>query len=72
MSKRKDPIIELTYEQLMTAELEYIGFDGQVWSHDVDAVIVNSIAVFDRSNAISTKGAKMMNRWLLERFGYKL
>jgi hypothetical protein len=70
--KRKHEIIELTWEQFMSYDLEKIGFDGHIWETWVDAVIVDSVAVFDRNNAITKTGRKTMNEWLSKRFGYSL
>ena len=70
--KTKNVIVELTWDQFMTYELEQIGFDGHIWESWVDAVIVDSVAVFDRNNAITKNGRKTMNNWLSKRFGYSL
>jgi hypothetical protein len=73
MSKKKESkILELTWEQFFSYDLEKIGFDGQIWEPWVDAVIVDSVAVFDRNNAITKNGRKIMNEWLSKRFGYSL
>jgi hypothetical protein len=71
-TKRKHKIIELTWNQFLTYDLDDIGFNGQFWDPSIDAVVVNSVAVFDRFNAISFKGRAMMNKWLRKRFGYRL
>jgi len=70
--KREHEIIELTWDQFMSYDLEKIGFDGNIWESWVDAVVIDSVTVFDRNHAITKNGRKTMNKWLSERFGYSL